>query len=153
MDNILRDLEEQIEFLKDVLSCTHLPMLDQLLFLPLNGIGECTGLLASSPGHSQLLMLHVEKRATLKAESGLGTRLPICFVATDPPRPVNCWNRRFHCCQSCRLWKVNDSAPIPCHCHHVVLTNWLLLSYKTNTRTVCNNISYYKNVTKINIEQ
>ena len=29
-----------------------------------------------TPGHSQLLTLHVEKRATLKAESGLGTRLP-----------------------------------------------------------------------------
>ena len=39
--------------------------------------------IASSPGHSQLLMLHV----TLKAESGLGTRLSwqtvdLCLLQT-----------------------------------------------------------------------
>ena len=32
------------------------------------------------PGHSQLLMLHVEKRVTLKAEIGLGTRLMIAII-------------------------------------------------------------------------
>ena len=46
-----------------------------------NDIDERYRSIASSPGHSQLLMLPAFQHATLKAESGLGTRLIDLHVA------------------------------------------------------------------------
>ena len=54
-----------------VIQSYHIIHIIRTAALPMHALG-------SSPGHSQILMLHVEKRrATLKAGSGLGTRLPM----------------------------------------------------------------------------